>query len=475
MCRHQWMHPRPFQGIGVTVLCSVALLLFRCTTREEPSASTEEQALSQCQFTPTNTAPVPDSPVGGPVIPHVRIHSIYWDQNTRFQAYRDSFYRTIVNSPYLDWLSEYAPVISTTQPSQRGVAIERGSFIDSLVDSGAPAPIPSDVGPQTLTDAQIRQELTRLLQNNRFSVEAPIGTFGQRPGEAFTFTEDLFLIHTPPYFSVDARQAGVGYICPAPGYQPQGSSASAYHGSMFFGNALIWYAVLPDCGCGPSDTRGNCIRSLQTVEDNFTTFASHEIAEAITDPNNNAWSAEIGDRCQAGPPTSINGFAVQMEWSNARRTCIGTACGCGDFTTDSNNCGACGNVCPANSTCVNSQCECQPGFTRCGNQCVDTTSNSGNCGACGRVCAALNYQCINSNCVCPAPYTTCSNGSCVDTQGDPHNCGGCGIVCASGYTCEAGHCIRTRSCANLHCNPPSHCCDDGQGNVACYPAHLLCQ
>ena len=66
---------------------------------------------------------------GGPVISNVRVHDVFWGAGVQFQSQLDAFFTAITNSPYFDWLDEYAT------PTQH---IGRGSFGGSLVDSARP-------------------------------------------------------------------------------------------------------------------------------------------------------------------------------------------------------------------------------------------------------------------------------------------------------------------------------------------------
>lgn len=101
----------------------------------------------------------------------------------------------------------------------------------------------------------------------------------------------------------------------------------AYHSSFQRGNVMVRFGVMPDVsahGCA-----GGC--GAGQPFDNLTVVSSHELIEAVTDPDaNTAWvdssrscspSGEIGDLC-AGTSDMVNGFAVQKEWSNALKSCV---------------------------------------------------------------------------------------------------------------------------------------------------------
>jgi hypothetical protein len=79
--------------------------------------------------------------------------------------------------------------------------------------------------------------------------------------------------------------------------------------------------------------------------------------------------------------------------------CDGTLklCGtaCTDATTDKNNCGTCGNVCPQERTCTAGKCVCPSGYSDCSGQCVDFQVDAQNCGGCGKACTG---QCAGGGC-----------------------------------------------------------------------------
>lgn len=92
------------------------------------------------------------------------------------------------------------------------------------------------------------------------------------------------------------------------------------------------------------------------------------------------------------------------------------------------------------------------GSALCDGNCVDTTSNTSNCGMCGNMCttnvANAQPECTSGVCAftCDAGYSVC-NGTCSDELTDDSNCGGCGstFACASGTSCNAGHCASAQA------------------------------
>jgi hypothetical protein len=109
---------------------------------------------------------------------------------------------------------------------------------------------------------------------------------------------------------------------------------------------------------------------------------------------------------------------------------------CVDKSTDSANCGSCGNKCSSATTCVNGQCACAANGTLCNGQCVDTQTDANNCNGCGNTCAP-GYTCKAAACTC---LKTSCGGACVDTQTDPNFCGSCNVKCPTGGVCQAGAC-----------------------------------
>jgi hypothetical protein len=122
-----------------------------------------------------------------------------------------------------------------------------------------------------------------------------------------------------------------------------------------------------------------------------------------------------------------------------------TDCGgvCAYLSTDRNNCGACGNVCPqGDAECHEGVCavSCFPGQSNCDGYCVNIEDNDLHCGACYNACPA-GTRCIGTTCeVGCAPAELNCNGVCANTQYDQNHCGACGNVCEQPGVCVEGEC-----------------------------------
>ena len=222
---------------------------------------------------------------GGPVMPNVKVVTIFWGANVNNQAALNRFYSTITNSPYIDWLRQY---------STRTQAIGRGRLSASYVDRNHPPGA-------SITNQQIQAELNRLIAAR--AVPANDGN-------------TLYMVHFPAGISISM---GTSRSC---------VQFCAYHSTFQRAGSNVYYGVMPDLsgacarGCGPN-----------TYFNNTTSTSSHELIESITDPAVGlatrlgpplAWYdsryGEIADICNQNQ-TVVAGFTVQRGWSNAGNFC----------------------------------------------------------------------------------------------------------------------------------------------------------
>lgn len=291
-------------GLGMSVTVFACAAAPGDSSEESGAAVSKPARLPGAHMMPVFGAPAPEptteaAPVrltnyGGPVIPNVKVYAVYWGARAAFQTTLNSFYASIVDSTYMDWLKEY------DTPTQQ---IRRGSF------GGAFVITPGHTS-TSLKDSDIQAEL---------SAQMDAGVLPQTDG-----VNALYMLHFPSGIKISL---------------PNGDSTAtscvqfcAYHGTYKKNDKYVFYGVHPDMaqagcsfGCGSNGAEGNT-----------TAVASHELIEAITDAAVGmatelapplAWyneqQGEIGDICN-GRSTRVNNFAVQLQWSNTANKCTAT-------------------------------------------------------------------------------------------------------------------------------------------------------
>jgi hypothetical protein len=215
---------------------------------------------------------------GGPLLGSVEVVTVFlgaaWADEPLAGLARDldEFFDFVVDSPLMEQLAEYGV---------EGAPIGPGRHVGgaTLEETALASPVSDD-------------QLRALLQEAIDAGALP------EPGAG-----TLYVLLLPPGVAVElggARSCRV--FC-------------GYHDAI---DESIFYAVLPypDCtGCGSE---------LGTLEA-LTVTASHELAEAVTDPvPGTGWydesRGEIGDVC-AWQTKMLGDYTVQLEWSNEAGAC----------------------------------------------------------------------------------------------------------------------------------------------------------
>ncbi len=228
---------------------------------------------------------------GGPLLQAVKIYVVYWGQgvDSTVQSGIAGFYSDVTASSYFDWLTEY---------DANAMTIGHGNVAGSFT-------ITPSTGSSTVDDSQIGAE-----------IDAQI-TSGTLPAND---ANNLYMMYFPPGVNItmDGSQSCVQFC--------------AYHSTLTRQNSSnLYYGVLPDLGgaCAGGCGSGSLFQSTTEV-------SSHELAESVTDPavgiNVLSWydntNGEIGDICN-GEPGTVDGYQVQLLWSNAENACIDQAPGNG--------------------------------------------------------------------------------------------------------------------------------------------------
>ena len=220
---------------------------------------------------------------GGNLLKNVEAQAVYlgsgWSSQTQTRSTMDSFLADVTNSTYMDAMTN------------AGYGVGRGSAAAGVVDNAALGKnlVLSDAWIQSRLQSDITSGLTQQPNANK-----------------------LYVIYVQPNVAVNL---GAGQ-----GVTNQG--VLGYHGA--FGGrdsaghaATIRYAVI----AYPGGTVGNSSMGVSAV-DQMTSVSSHELAEAVTDPDVNyakmGWYdprlGEIADMTENNPKANVrlNGYLVQM-------------------------------------------------------------------------------------------------------------------------------------------------------------------
>jgi hypothetical protein len=233
-----------------------------------------------------------------------------------------TFYQGVLNSLYVDWLTEYN---TTTQSGTRtNQTVGRGSFLTRVTITPSAANNGS-----TIDDTNIQAELAA--QINAGHLPAP-------STDAAGNNNTYYAVFFPPGKTITQ---GGSSSCVSGGF-------CAYHGTIAsVGGHEIYYGIHPDMQAGSGCATG--CGSTGSVFGNYTQVASHEMIETITDAEVGlatvlgpplAWydntNGEIGDICngQGGTVVGNDGvtYNIQLEFSNVANNCIATRAVANDFS-----------------------------------------------------------------------------------------------------------------------------------------------
>ena len=240
-----------------------------------------------------------------------------------------TFYQGVLNSAYVDWLTEYDT--RGLPPPSSNQSIGRGSFATQVVITPSP-----DNSFPTIMDFQIRNELSAKIQSGAIPPPTQDAAGNNNTYYAIFFPagKRLRLPGGPPC------SGGVCMSC---------RDFCAYHGTLTvkaptstpgaFVDREVYFGVHPDLRAG-SGCETAC-GSAPTVFGNYTQVASHELVETMTDPEVDfaatlgppvAWYdpiyAEASDICNGDHATVVGGdgvsYDVQTTFSNRANACVVT-------------------------------------------------------------------------------------------------------------------------------------------------------
>jgi hypothetical protein len=233
-------------------------------------------------FVPGRRAKAPAAELtyrGGPLLTSVQVFSVFWGgawqqppQQSLMQSL-NGFLQFVVTSAYVDQLGEY---------NTSGQAIGHGRYTGTATVTD---PTPGS----SVNDSAIQQMLERQVAGKALPAATP---------------NSLYCVWLPSGVTVvSANERSCQVFC-------------GYHDRSPGG---LYYAVLPYPDCA------GCLGGLPPL-DALTSVASHELAEAITDPvPGQGWyddtNGEIGDIC-AWQNKKLGSYTVQLLWSNRVNGCI---------------------------------------------------------------------------------------------------------------------------------------------------------
>lgn len=349
---------------------------------------------------------------GGRVISNVEIVEVSWTSGVdpNYMQQLAGFYQTIVNSPFIDWMTEYDTIgkssVSDGMPGS-GQHIGRGTY------GGAVTIQPMNTNTQ-LDYTEIGVEVANQLAS---------GGLPPPKLDAAGNVDTLYMIDFPPGYSItlEGTQSCVYF--------------GAYHFTVSYQGKSIPYGVHPNCGYSFDDS---------------TFIHSHELAEAITDtevglvdldaPNERpiGWigspaqnSQEVGDLCEQASMGNIGGYTVTSVWSNYANGCVFQIPIC-DGSSAPPSCRTC-SAYDNGAACSGATPACATGGSNAGKCVACTSSFAMGCTGSTPVCDDSTNSCVgcmaSSDCSASAPVCDTTSKTCRACQGDGE--------CATGH-CDTG-------------------------------------
>jgi hypothetical protein len=210
----------------------------------------------------------------GKVLSSVQVVPVFWGPSVNSTVVNNiaTFFKQVTNSPYLDSLDEYYSVLNQ--------AISRGTVVQSTQTGGGWQITPTTYTGTQPTETQVGNELGFQINSGHIPFPTP---------------NILYFVFFPPGYTITGPMCGTS--C-ASGGGYCGCHIYTTQNFPFAGNIQFPFALMPDNGSSSGCNASNCGAPGLTQYQNLTVTASHELAEAITDPFGNGWTPEIGDSCQ---------------------------------------------------------------------------------------------------------------------------------------------------------------------------------
>lgn len=266
---------------------------------------------------------------GGPLLTHAKLYGVFVDatgaggQAFQYQQQMSGFLSWIAGSDVFSEMAEY----------NTGLGTHAGDAVLKLKGSAPPPPPGGDCNalfqawlacymaavPPPVPHEHHHRASIRLHHRSKVVKPAAIQLTDGDIQKLLSDNINSGLIPTP-----DAETLFVMFFPSGVSvqYDSQNSSCQqfcGYHSAFTLNGSDVYYAVLPFPDCS------GCTAGLSPL-DALTSITTHEIAEAVNDPNPGmGWyddtNGEIGDIC-AWQFRSDGGYNVQLLWSNQHNACI---------------------------------------------------------------------------------------------------------------------------------------------------------
>ncbi|KAJ3024942.1 UNVERIFIED_CONTAM: hypothetical protein HDU68_007640 [Siphonaria sp. JEL0065] len=346
-----------------------------------------------------NAAPLAGSLVygNGPLLSNVVVKPLYWSSAVKYNY--DAFYSASV----VGTASAPAQFMAlTTEYSVSGKTLGAGSFLTGITNTGG-------ASSGTVKVSTVTAYITSLVNS---------GTLDPSGGSLYV------PVHFAPGVTISEDSGlGLGNSC---------TSWCAYHYSVNTSKGWVYYGIHPEMSSGGCASGCGSASAFQ----NNCAVASHELAEAVTDPDQpqTGWinnpGGEIGDLCNGQSATFCGAdgyqYTVQKQWSNKKNSCAapstsgqscanGVATGgkpSGSTTTTTTTV----KVTVATTTTTTTKKATTTAATSCAHSvCTAGALLKSGCSACvTAVCNADSYCCSNSwDSICVGEVNTyCGAGTC---------------------------------------------------------------
>ncbi len=362
---------------------------------------------------------------GGPVVSNPSVVAVSWGPNVDANVANGmaGFYNSILQSPYLDWVSEYSTVGLTgfsTPDAGTNQRIGRGTFFGP----GSYTIIPSVTG-TSLSNTQILTEL---------QAQIAAGNLPPPRVDAEGHPNTLYMVNFPPGVTISTYSGGTSCtLVPGP------SSFCGTTDTLTVGALSVGVGLIPD-----QSPDGGCFGLCGTDPNYFndaTEVHAHVLLNLVTNVGDGLWSRgspslvqpplawysagtverQVADLCNL-QPALVGGYTVEMGWSNQQGACVSA---------------------PASPLPV-----CTAGVTYC-RQCSATD-------------VGQDGGCTGAAAFCEMDDTNASFGECVACSAG-QGCSGTAPVCAVGGTgndtCRAcaGDAECTTNAAGSYCQTSGAC------------------